>query len=168
VGTRMPVAINLSARSLGSRGLLGAIERRLSADGALAGNLTFEITETAAAENMQGARELVAELTKMGCSVALDDFGTGYGSFTYLRHLPVTQLKIDTEFISGIATDAADRRVVESMIDVARNFEMTTVAEGVEDEPTLELLKELEVDLVQGYHVGRPQPLGPERNGNDG
>lgn len=159
LGARIPVAINLSARSLGSRGLLSAIERRLGSNESLADNLTFEITETAAAENMQGARELVSELTKMGCGVALDDFGTGYGSFTYLRHLPVTQLKIDTEFISGIDADSANRRVVESIIDVARNFEMTTVAEGVEDAGTLELLRAIGIDLAQGYHVGRPQPL---------
>ncbi|HET7506966.1 MAG TPA: EAL domain-containing protein [Solirubrobacterales bacterium] len=160
LGERVPVAINLSARSLGSRELMRAIERSLHRDSTLAQMLTFEITETAAAENMQGARELVGELTKLGCGVALDDFGTGYGSFTYLRHLPVNQLKIDMEFIRGLASDPADRRVVESMIDVARNFEMTTVAEGVEDEQTLELLRELEVDLVQGYLIGHPRPLG--------
>ncbi|MGN6202799.1 MAG: EAL domain-containing protein, partial [Solirubrobacterales bacterium] len=160
LGEQIPVAINLSARSLGSRELMRAIERSLHRDSSLAQMLTFEITETAAAENMQGARELVDELTKMGCGVALDDFGTGYGSFTYLRHLPVTQLKIDMEFIRGLAADRADRRVVESMIDVARNFEMTTVAEGVEDERTLEMLRELEVDLVQGYLIGHPEPLG--------
>lgn len=159
LAARMPVAINLSARSLGSRGLLGAIESRLGLEESPARNLTFEITETAAAENMQGARELVTELSRMGCGVALDDFGTGYGSFTYLRHLPVTQLKIDTEFIAGIADDDADRRVVESMVAVARNFEMTTVAEGVEDQATFERVEELGVDLVQGYYVGRPRPL---------
>jgi PAS domain S-box-containing protein len=159
LGEQMPVAINLSARSLGSRELLGAIERCLSGRSALAKELTFEITETAAAENMRGARELVDELTKMGCGVALDDFGTGYGSFTYLRHLPVTQLKIDMEFIRGLGDDAADRRVVESMIHVARNFEMTTVAEGVEDERTLDRLREMDVDLAQGYLIGRPRPL---------
>lgn len=168
LGEQMPVAINLSARSLGSRELLRAIERSLVRDSSLAKMLTFEITETAAAENMQGARQLVGELTKMGCSVALDDFGTGYGSFTYLRHLPVTQLKIDMEFIRGLDSDAADRRVVESMIDVARNFEMTTVAEGVEDERTLEVLRELGVDLVQGYLIGRPQPLEPGKGKADG
>ncbi|MDQ2631981.1 MAG: EAL domain-containing protein [Actinomycetota bacterium] len=159
LAARLPVAINLSARSLGSRGLLSAIERRLAADHSLARNLTFEITETAAAENMEGARELVRELTRMGCGVALDDFGTGYGSFTYLRHLPVTQLKIDSEFIAEIENDEAGRRVVESMIAVARNFEMTTVAEGVENRETFERLEELGVDLVQGYYLGRPQPL---------
>jgi PAS domain S-box-containing protein len=159
---RVPVAINLSARSLGSRSLLGAIERKLGDDGVPAGNVTFEITETAAAENMRGARELVAELNGLGCAVALDDFGTGYGSFTYLRHLPVTQLKIDIEFIRGIDQDPTDRRVVESMVDVARNFAMTTVAEGVEDGRTMELVREMGVDLVQGYYVGRPRPLEVE------
>ena len=159
IATQLPVAINLSARSLGSRALLAAIEARLASEESLAHNLTFEITETAAAENMQGARELVGELTKMGCGVALDDFGTGYGSFTYLRHLPVNQLKIDSEFITGIGNDNADRRVVESMVAVSRNFEMVSVAEGVEDRATFERLEELGVDLVQGFYVGRPQPL---------
>jgi PAS domain S-box-containing protein len=168
LGAQIPVAINLSARSLGSRELLKAIERGLGGSPSLAKNITFEITETAAAENMRAARELVVELTKLGCGVALDDFGTGYGSFTYLRHLPVTQLKIDMEFIRGIASSVADRRVVESMIDVAQNFEMTTVAEGVEDERTLDLLRELDIDLAQGYLVGRPQPLGLGRGEGDG
>jgi PAS domain S-box-containing protein len=167
LGEESPVAINLSARSLGSRELLRAIEQSLARGSALAKDLTFEITETAAAENMRGARELVAELTKMGCGVALDDFGTGYGSFTYLRHLPVTQLKIDMEFIRGLGEAAADRRVVESMIHVAHNFEMTTVAEGVEDERTLDLLRELDVDLAQGYLIGRPQPFGLEKDEAD-
>lgn len=159
IAASTPVAINLSARSLGSRSLLGAIERKLGDEGVPVGNLTFEITETAAAENMRGARELVGELNAMGCAVALDDFGTGYGSFTYLRHLPVTQLKIDIEFIRGIDRDPTDRRVVESMVGVARNFAMTTVAEGVEDARALELVREMGVDLAQGYHVGRPEPL---------
>lgn len=159
IAMELPVAINLSARSLGSRGLLDAIERRLAEDDVAPGNLVFEITETAAAENMEGARELVRELTRLGCGVALDDFGTGYGSFTYLRHLPVTQLKIDIEFIRGVHADSADRRVVESMVAVARNFEMSTVAEGVETKEAFELLGDLNVDMVQGYYVGRPQPL---------
>jgi PAS domain S-box-containing protein len=163
LAAQTPVAINLSARSIDSRDILQVIERKLGADAMLAPNITFEITETAAAGNMEGARELVIELMKMGCAVALDDFGTGYGSFTYLRHLPVTQLKIDAEFISGLGSDPADKRVVESIVAVARNFEMVTVAEGVEDQETFEMLEDLGVDLVQGYYVGRPQPLERER-----
>ena len=78
----------------------------------------------------------------LGCGVALDDFGTGYGSFTYLKHLPVTELKIDMSFIRGLVGNDLDQRVVQSIVMVAKTFEMETVAEGVEDEETLSLLQE--------------------------
>ena len=161
-----PVAINLSARSLSSPELLAEVKRAFG-DTGLAERVTFEITETAAAENLAAARELVQELTQLGCGVALDDFGTGYGSFTYLKHLPVTELKIDIEFVRGITTDPADRRVVESIIAIARSFGIRTVAEGVETAETLAVLKSLGVDLVQGYFLGRPAPLeGTEEPGH--
>ena len=155
---RMPVAINLSAKSLGDPRLLHEIEEAL-ADPRIARRVTFEITETAAAQNLSRAHELVTALTTLGCGVALDDFGTGYGSFTYLKHLPVTELKIDIQFVRGLLDDPANQRVVRSLVDVAGNFDMRTVAEGVEDEATLELLRTFGVDLVQGYHLGRPAPL---------
>jgi len=153
-----PVAINLSARSLATPELVGTIERAIIA-GTPASNFIFEITETAAAENLDAARELVTSLTDLGCGVALDDFGTGYGCFTYLKHLPVTALKIDTEFIRNLAEDETDARVVRSIIAVASNFGMQTVAEGVESPRALELLRELGVDYVQGYLIGPPGPL---------
>jgi EAL domain-containing protein (putative c-di-GMP-specific phosphodiesterase class I) len=119
----------------------------------------FEITETAAVENLDAAHELVEELISLGFGVALDDFGTGYGSFTYLKHLPVTELKIDIDFVRGLTQDPTDQRLVKSIISVARNFEMKTVAEGVEDQATLDLLHTLGVDFVQGYHIGYPAQL---------
>jgi EAL domain-containing protein (putative c-di-GMP-specific phosphodiesterase class I) len=155
----MPVAINLSAKSIGDPRLLEEI-REAFRDPRTARRVTFEITETAAAQNIAHAQVLVRALTELGCGVALDDFGTGYGSFTYLKHLPVTELKIDIEFVRGLVHDTANQRIVRSLVDVASNFGMRTVAEGVEDEATLTLLKELCVDLVQGYHLGRPAPLG--------
>jgi EAL domain-containing protein (putative c-di-GMP-specific phosphodiesterase class I) len=138
--------------------LIGAIERHLREEVDPA-NVTFEITETAAVENLNAAGELVTRLRELGCGISLDDFGTGYGSFTYLKHLPVTELKIDMEFTRGLVDDPADRRVVRSMLAVARNFDIRTVAEGVEDEATAELLSELGVDLLQGYYIGRPAPM---------
>ncbi|MDX6582950.1 MAG: hypothetical protein QOI10_2134 [Solirubrobacterales bacterium] len=154
------VAINLSAKSLDDAELIETIAKAL-ADRALAENVIFEITETAAASNMDDAQRLVTKLTALGCGVALDDFGTGYGSFTYLKRLPITELKIDIQFIRGLVDDPADQSVVRSMISAARNFGIRTVAEGVEDEATLELLRELGVDMVQGYHLGRPAPISP-------
>ncbi len=158
IAREMPVAINLSAKSIGDPVLLAEIEDAMR-DPRIARSVTFEITETAAAQNLAQAQDLVVKLTALGCGVALDDFGTGYGSFTYLKHLPVTELKIDIEFVRGLVDDPANQRIVRSLVDVATNFEMQTVAEGVEDEATLELLREFGVDLVQGYHLGRPAPL---------
>jgi PAS domain S-box-containing protein len=152
------VAINLSATSLGEAGIVLDIQDSLERCEVEPGNVIFEITETAAAENLDAARSLVGALTQLGCGVALDDFGTGYNSLAYLKHLAVTELKIDIEFIRGLAEDAADQRIVRSIVAVAENFELETVAEGVEDEPTLELLTEMGVDCAQGYLLGRPGP----------
>ncbi len=160
VGRAMPVAINLSAKSLGNPLLIDQVRQALDAAGADPGDVIFEITETAAAENVAAAQVLVRQLTELGCGVALDDFGTGYGSFTYLKHLPVTQIKIDMSFIRGlVGGDESDERVVRSIVMTAQTFEMQTVAEGVEDAATAERLLGLGVDLLQGYHLGRPAPF---------
>jgi PAS domain S-box-containing protein len=158
IAATVPVAINLSARSLQDPLLIGYIKDALGT-GTLARNVIFEITETAAVESLDAAHELVEELISLGFGVALDDFGTGYGSFTYLKHLPVTELKIDIDFVRGLTQDPTDQRLVKSIISVARNFEMKTVAEGVEDQATLDLLHTLGVDFVQGYHIGYPAQL---------
>jgi PAS domain S-box-containing protein len=154
------VEVNLSAQSIGDPALPGFVEARLSEAGADASNLVFEITETAAAEDLEQARRLAERLVELGCGFALDDFGTGYGSFTYLKHLPVRYIKIDTEFVRTLRADSPDRQVVSAIVDVARNFGIETIAEGVEAEETAELLRTLGVHYAQGYHFGRPAPLG--------
>jgi PAS domain S-box-containing protein len=151
------VEVNLSGQSIGEARLTDEIEAELTLSGADPANLVFEITETTAARDLRSARVLADRLTGLGCGFALDDFGTGYGSFTYLKHLPVSYLKIDMEFVRDLADDPADRQVVKAIVDVARNFEVKTIAEGVEAQETLELLRELGVDYAQGYHVGRPE-----------
>ena len=151
-----PVSINLSAKSLGNTEISDTIRRAFDRSSADPSDVTFEFTETAAAENLDGAAELARLLRELGCGVAVDDFGTGYASFTYLRHLPVTELKIDIEFVRELTRNSADQRIVSSMVAVAERFEMTTVAEGVEDETTLLTLRELGVDLAQGYHFAKP------------
>lgn len=158
LGRLSPVAINLSAKSLSTADLIETIQESMRVSGTSPGNVMFEITETAAATNLGAAHSRVEELVALGFGVALDDFGTGYGSFTYLKHLPVTELKIDILFIRNLVGNEVDRRVVKSIISVAENFGMTTVAEGVEDEETSILLRDMGVDLLQGYHLGRPTP----------
>jgi PAS domain S-box-containing protein len=154
------VEVNLSAQSVGDPNLPDFVEARLAEAGAAASNLVFEITETAAAEDLDQARRLAERLVELGCGFALDDFGTGYGSFTYLKHLPVRYIKIDTEFVRTLRADSPDRQVVSAIVDVARNFGIETIAEGVEAAETAELLCVLGVDYAQGYHFGRPAPLG--------
>jgi PAS domain S-box-containing protein len=156
LATRAPVAINLSAASIARGGLIEEVERRLARSGVDPGRVTFEITETAAAEDIDRAAELIERLGQLGCGIALDDFGTGFGTFTYLNRLAVSELKIDREFVRQVRDSATNQRVVRTMIAVARNFGMRTVAEGIEDAGTLESLIAMGVDLGQGYLLGRP------------
>lgn len=152
------VEVNLSAKSMGDRTLPGYIEAELRAAGADPANVVFEITETAAAEDLDQARRLAERLTALGCGFALDDFGTGFGSFTYLKHLPVSYIKIDIDFVRTLTEDASNRQVVRAIVGVAHNFGVQTIAEGVESEEALTLLGEMGVDYAQGFHIGRPAP----------
>ena len=106
----------------------------------------------------------VTAVAERGCGLALDDFGTGYGGFSYLKRLPVDYLKIDIEFVRDLVTEPASRQVVEAVVSLARGFGIKTVAEGVEDAGTLELLEQLGVDYAQGYHLGRPRPADQQLN----
>jgi ketosteroid isomerase-like protein len=107
-------------------------------------------------------RAFAERVRELGCRMALDDFGTGFSSLSYLKHLPADHLKIDIEFVRELSSNETDGRVVRGIVGLAREFNQTTIAEGVEDEATLLLLKEMGVDLAQGYLFGRPAPLaGP-------
>jgi EAL domain-containing protein (putative c-di-GMP-specific phosphodiesterase class I) len=155
-----PITINVSARSISDPNLHHHIAAALERSGADPANVVFEITETAAATASDELRGFGARIERLGCALAIDDFGTGFGSLTYLKHLPVRYLKIDMEFVRGIAESAADRAIVQSIVTIAGSLGMQTIGEGVEDQPTLECLTALGVDFAQGYHLGRPVALG--------
>ena len=152
--------VNLSAVTLSDPEARHEILGLLSAAPVAAANLVLEITETAVAEHIEAASEFAADIAALGCGLSLDDFGTGFGSFTYLRRLPLRYLKIDRTFVSGLRGSRDDRRVVNSILGIARQFGLSTIAEGVEDAETLELLREMGADYVQGFHLGRPAPIG--------
>jgi PAS domain S-box-containing protein len=151
------VNVNLSAQSLGDPGLADMIEGLIGERHADAGLITFEITETALMEHLHLAGKFTTRMAALGCSFALDDFGTGYGAFTYLKTLPIKHLKIDIEFVRDLLENEASQHLVAATVQLARSFGQKTVAEGVEDGKTLERLRELEVDYVQGYYLGRPE-----------
>lgn len=153
------VEINLSATSLEDVALPHLIEQLLADTGADPADVVFEITETALLHNHATARRFAADVRQLGCLLALDDFGTGYGGFTYLKTFPLDFLKIDIEFVRDAVTDPASRHVIGAVVSLAEAFGLQTIAEGVEDEATLELLRDLHVDQAQGFLLGRPGPL---------
>ena len=153
------IAVNVSAKTISDPRQVDRIEQAIIACGAPPENLVFENTETAVADNLDVARAFATRLRKLGCALALDDFGVGHGSFTYLRQLHVDYLKIDIQFVRNLLSDEEDRQVVEAIVGVARQFKIETIAEGVEDQATLEELRRIGVDYAQGYWIGRPIPL---------
>jgi PAS domain S-box-containing protein len=161
--TALPVGIvpqvNLSAITMCDERARREIVELLNAAPEAAGRIVFEITETAAAQHLEAARAFAHEVERLGCRLALDDFGTGFGSFTYLRSLPVSYIKIDLSFVRNLVESLDDRRVVQSIIGIAKQFDLATIAEGVENQATLELLGELGADYAQGFHLGSPTPL---------
>jgi PAS domain S-box-containing protein len=158
-GCGHPVELNLSARSIAAPGLVEHFRSELARTGAEARLLVIELTETALLDDGPAAEAFIHGVKALGCLLALDDFGTGYGGFTYLKRLPVDYLKIDIEFVRDLVTNEASQHVVRALVSLARGFGQLTVAEGAEDEATLQLLRDLGVDYVQGYGVARPGPL---------
>jgi diguanylate cyclase (GGDEF)-like protein len=152
------LAVNLSGSSLNDPGFLEFLRSAVE-DRAIARGLCFEITETAAVANLAHAAYLMRELQSRGCRFALDDFGSGLSSFRYLKTLPVDFLKIDGQFVGNIATDAADRSMVQAICQVGRSLGIRTIAERVESRAVLETLAALGVDYAQGFYVGEPTPV---------
>ena len=158
-GTPLTFSVNLSGRAFSDPDLLPLIERELALQRAAPERLILEITETAAIADMTQALQFVSTLRRLGCRFALDDFGVGFSSFYYLKHLPVDHVKIDGSFIRNLARDADDQHFVRAMVAVAHGLGKQTVAEFVGDEATVQLLRRIGVDHVQGFYIGRPLPL---------
>jgi diguanylate cyclase (GGDEF)-like protein/PAS domain S-box-containing protein len=156
-GRRICVEVNLSAGSMVDADLFNEIERAIGESGIDPAQLIFEVTETTAIENLGDAKRLAERLIQLGCRFALDDFGAGFGSFYYLKHLPFDFLKIDGDFIRRLPVNPTDQSMVEAIVQVCHQLEKRTIAEFVEDQATLDLLREYGVDFAQGYHVGRPE-----------
>ena len=158
-GSGVSVHFNLSGKSLADRNLIAEIGRLLSEFDADPGMLVCEITETAIAADQELVKTFVRQLVDLGVRVALDDFGTGYGGLTYLKRLQVELVKIDIDFVRDLPENPESQHVVKAIVNLAQGFGRKTVAEGVENEQTLELLERLGVDYAQGFWIGRPTAL---------
>jgi EAL domain-containing protein (putative c-di-GMP-specific phosphodiesterase class I) len=158
-GQRLQLEVNISGASVTDPELLAVIERELAHAGVDPACLIFEITETAAIDNIERARCFAERLGELGCGFALDDFGAGFGSFFYLKHLPFDTLKIDGEFIRGLVHCERDQIMVKAIARVALDLGTQTVAEFVTDDATRELVRSYGVHYAQGYGIGRPRPI---------
>jgi EAL domain-containing protein (putative c-di-GMP-specific phosphodiesterase class I)/ketosteroid isomerase-like protein len=149
---------NLSAASIGDLAVLRELSSAIEATGADPSLLVVEVTETAMMNQLDAGRRFAEQVTALGCRLALDDFGTGFASLSYLKQIPAQLLKIDIEFVRDLTQSETDERLVRGIIGIAREFDQTTIAEGIEDHATLARLRELGVHLGQGYLFGRPEP----------
>jgi EAL domain-containing protein (putative c-di-GMP-specific phosphodiesterase class I) len=154
------VEANLSAHSIATVDLLPFIERQLEATHTDPANLVFEITESALVQNLRAGEAFAHGLAAIDCGLAFDDFGTGYGSLSHLKTIPLKYLKIDIEFVKDLTSNRANQHLVETIVHLARGFGYETIAEGVEDEPTLALLDKYGVDYVQAFTSADLNPSG--------
>jgi PAS domain S-box-containing protein len=163
----VPTEFNLSGRSIGDPDVLRELATAVRESGVDPSLLVVEVTETAFVGQTEAGRAFAEKVRALGCRLALDDFGTGFSSLSYLKHLPADHLKIDIDFVRELTVSETDARVVRGIVALAREFNQTTIAEGVEDEATLLMLREMGVDLAQGYLFGRPAPMKSDAPGSE-
>ena len=153
---RVPVGVNLSARQFDDAGLLATIQSALLESGLAAAYLDLELTESLVMRNPEHTRSLLAECKKLGLQLSVDDFGTGYSSLSNLKRFPIDRLKIDRSFISDIVTEADDAAIAQTIVAMAHTLRLEVIAEGVETEAQLALLRRWRCDAYQGYLCSRP------------
>jgi EAL domain-containing protein (putative c-di-GMP-specific phosphodiesterase class I) len=152
------VAVNLSVRNLGDRQLLEVIDRQAQRHGLAPSDIELEITESAVMADPDYCIDLVSRLRDRGYGVAIDDFGVGHSSLSYLQKLRVSALKIDQAFVRTLAGDGNNQKIVRAILQLASSLGLETVAEGVEDDASIALLRDWGCGYVQGYGVHRPAP----------
>ena len=155
-GLDLSLAVNLSPRLLNHTGIVESITGALEQAEFPPELLTIEITESAFPENTRALIGAMQHLSRMGIRLSIDDFGTGYSSMAYLKELPVDEVKVDKSFVANVVDDETDRSIVGSIIELARELGLRTVAEGVETQESLDALVELGCEYAQGFHIARP------------
>lgn len=157
-GLNLRVSVNVSAWSLRDMEIVTTVRSALERRAVDPGFLILEITESALMTDQERSLEVARALTDLGVSITIDDFGTGYSSLSYLDRLPARELKIDPSLVVDLLEHAGHRRIVQAMIDLAHDLGLAVVAEGVENQQTMDLLRAYGSDRIQGYYIARPLP----------
>jgi len=151
-------SMNISGINLGDAQLLSFLQENIQSLSVDPRNIIFEITETAAINDLKAATHFIKVLKNMGCKFSLDDFGVGFTSFIYLRELNVDFIKIDGMFVRNLHDDKEDQSIVKAIAMIAKEMNIQTIAEFVENKKTLLMLKQFDIDYAQGYFIGKPSP----------
>jgi diguanylate cyclase (GGDEF)-like protein len=158
-GFDLSVSVNLSTLNLADADLPDLIGQAMGTWQSDPARITLEITESSTIDDAEHSLKILERFKEMGLNLAVDDFGTGYSSLSYVKRFPLDELKIDKLFVQHMRDSKGDQQIVRSVIDLAHNFEMKVVAEGVEDDATFRELKKLGCDLAQGYVISKAMPL---------
>jgi EAL domain-containing protein (putative c-di-GMP-specific phosphodiesterase class I) len=158
-GVDFDIAVNLSAKLLTDKGFTLRLSALLARNSLPAERLTLELTETAALAGSGDGLDMISRLRDLGVEIAIDDYGTGQSTLDYLKKIPATEIKIDQSFVKGVVDNRSDRLMVQSTIGLVHSLGRKVVAEGVESREILDVLRELECDIAQGFAVGRPMSL---------
>lgn len=152
------VSVNISGKHLSNVGLIDDVQTALRDSNLSPSSLKLEITESAAMENAIQTIQILTSLKELGVQLSIDDFGTGYSSLSYLHRLPIDTLKIDRSFVNSVGENGEDSEILQTIISLAKNLKMRVIAEGIETESQLNILKGLGCDYGQGYLMSRPLP----------
>jgi EAL domain-containing protein (putative c-di-GMP-specific phosphodiesterase class I) len=155
----LSLAVNISAIEFSHSTIVEDVAEMLQLFGVDASKLKLELTESVVLGDVDDVIGKMHGLKALGVSLSMDDFGTGYSSLSYLKRLPVDQIKIDQSFVRGITSEQSDYVMVKTIIDMARNFRLNVIAEGVETQAQRNLLKEMGCQSYQGYLFGKPMPI---------
>jgi len=152
------MSVNVANRQLQQPGLIDAVRAAIEETGIPAGGLVLELTEGVLMEDPEATITILRELRDMGVGLAIDDFGTGYSSLAYLKHFPITSLKLDRSFVLGLCDDTSDAAIAEAIVNLAHSLQVPVTAEGVELVGQLERLRAMRCDRAQGFHFAKPMP----------
>ena len=164
MATTLKISVNLSVKQLKDPSFLEKVDRVLTQTGLEGKSLQLEITESMLMENLDELRDLLWQLKAREIELSIDDFGTGYSSLSYLHRLPINNLKIDRSFISSMGQQRDSQDIVQTIINLARQLNMTTIAEGIESPEQLDKLKVLQCDKAQGFLLSKPLPANAAEN----
>lgn len=156
--SKVPVSINISAKQIWQKDSIETIYSIIESNEVPCHQIKIEITESLLLDSSEASINKLTQLNNKGLKVSLDDFGTGFSSLSYLKNLPISELKIDKSFIRDIEVDSSDAVMVKTIIDLGKNFEIDVIAEGVERQGQLEILKEFGCHVYQGYYFAKPMP----------